>query len=434
MLIEGRPSALDALFAFGVALALSWLLVPLTERLARRVGAIDLPRERSLHQVPTPKLGGLAILAGAVVALALFLPWVSSTRALIAGAGLIAAVGVADDLFELGALPKLVGQIAAAMLPVFAGVAVFSFTLPFLGRVSLDHVLFHHVVVLGNVKVGHVLTVLGFVAVMNVINFIDGVDGLAAGVCVIASTTFAIIALSLNRTGAGVLAALTAGASLGFLRRGFPPAASFMGDTGSNLLGYLLAAVAVLGSLKTNAVVALLFPLCVLAVPILDSGFVIAKRIKYRRPIYVADRSHFHHRMANIGFSQRRTLAYLYSWALVLASLALALRFVPYSDNHGRFDPVWTAVMIACGVAAIAASIYLLLALEILKLRLSRFRELVGLGVPVSDPAEIDAGVAAELETGSFPAVDPETGEFAAVEPAPDGDRSRQGERDAKPL
>jgi UDP-GlcNAc:undecaprenyl-phosphate/decaprenyl-phosphate GlcNAc-1-phosphate transferase len=423
MLIEGRPSALDALFAFAVALALSWLLVPLTERLARRVGAIDQPRERSLHRIPTPKLGGLAILAGTVVAIALFLPWVTSTRALIAGAVLIAAVGVADDLFELGAAPKLIGQIAAAMFPVFAGIAVFSFTLPFLGRVSLDHVLVHNVVILGNVKVGHILTVLGFVAVMNVVNFIDGVDGLAAGVCVIASATFAIIALSLNRTGAGVLAALTAGGSLGFLRRGFPPAASFMGDTGSNLLGYLLAAVAVLGSLKTNAVVALFFPLCILAVPILDSGFVIAKRIKHRRPIYVADRSHFHHRMANIGFSQRRTLVYLYGWALVLAGLALALRFVPYSDNHGHFDAAWTAVMVACGVAAVAASIYLLLALEILKLRLSRFRELVGLGVPVSTPEEVDAGVATELETGTFPAVDPETGEFAAIESVPESER-----------
>ena len=423
MLIEGRPSALDALFAFAVALALSWLLVPLTERLARRIGAIDQPRERSLHRIPTPKLGGLAILAGTVVAIALFLPWVTSTRALIAGAMLIAAVGVADDLFELGAAPKLIGQIAAAMFPVFAGIAVFSFTLPFLGRVSLDHVLIHNVVILGNVKVGHILTVLGFVAVMNVVNFIDGVDGLAAGVCVIASGTFAIIALSLNRTGAGVLAALTAGGSLGFLRRGFPPAASFMGDTGSNLLGYLLAAVAVLGSLKTNAVVALFFPLCILAVPILDSGFVIAKRIKHRRPIYMADRSHFHHRMANIGFSQRRTLVYLYGWALVLAGLALALRFVPYSDNHGHFDAAWTAVMVACGVAAVAASVYLLLALEILKLRLSRFRELVGLGVPVSTQEEVDRGVATELETGTFPAVDPETGEFAAIEPVPEHER-----------
>jgi UDP-GlcNAc:undecaprenyl-phosphate GlcNAc-1-phosphate transferase len=416
MLIEGRPSAADALFAFALALVLCWLLVPLTELFARRVGAIDYPRERSLHQIPTPKLGGLAILAGTVIAIALFLPWVESTRALIAGAVLIAAVGAADDLFELGAVPKLAGQILAAMFPVFAGVAVFSFTLPFFGRVGLDHVLFHNVVLLGNVKVGHLLTIVGFVAVMNVINFIDGVDGLAAGVCFIAASTFAIIALSLNRTGAGVLAALTAGASLGFLRRGFPPAASFMGDTGSNLLGYLLAAVAVLGSLKTNAVVALFFPLCVLAVPILDSGFVIAKRIKHRRPIYLADRSHFHHRMANIGFSQRRTLAYLYGWALVLAGLALALRFVPYSDNHGHFDPLWTAVMVVCGVAAVAASVYLLLALEILKLRMSRFRELVGLGVPVSDPEAVDAGVATVLETGTFPAGAPESGEFAGVE------------------
>jgi UDP-GlcNAc:undecaprenyl-phosphate GlcNAc-1-phosphate transferase len=416
MLIEGRPDALDALFAFAVALVISWLLVPLTERLAGRVGAIDYPRERSLHQVPTPKLGGLAILAGTVLAIALFLPWVASTRALIAGALLITAVGVLDDLFDLGAVPKLAGQIVAATIPVFSGVAVSSFTLPFLGRVGLNDVLLNDVVLLGDVKLGYVLTVLGFVAVMNVINFIDGVDGLAAGVCVIASATFAIIALSLNRTGAGVLAALTAGGSLGFLRRGFPPAASFMGDTGSNLLGYLLAAVAVLGSLKTNAVVALFFPLCVLAVPILDSGFVIAKRIKHRRPIYVADRSHFHHRMANVGFSQRRTLVYLYGWALVLAGLALALRFVPYSDNHGHFDAAWTAVMIACGLAAFAASVYLLLALEILKLRLSRFRELVGLGVPVSAPEEVDAGVATELETGTFPAVDPETGEFAAID------------------
>ena len=194
---------------------------------------------------------------------------------------------------------------------------------------------------------------------INVINLIDGVDGLAAGVCVISAATLSIIALSLDRPGAGVLAALTAGGALGFLRHGFPPASSFMGDTGSNLLGYLLGAIAVQGALKTNAVVALFFPLIVLAVPILDTGFVIAKRIKYRQPIYRADRWHFHHRMANIGFSQRRTLAYLYGWALVMAGLALALRFVPYSDDHGHFDPLWTVVIIACWLAALAASVYL---------------------------------------------------------------------------
>ena len=144
---------------------------------------------------------------------------------------------------------------------------------------------------------------LGIVAVVNVINFLDGVDGLAAGVCTIAAITLAAIALSLERNAAGVLAALTAGAALGFLRHGFPPASSFMGDTGSNLLGYLLATASVQGALKTNAVIALAFPLIVLAVPILDTGFVVAKRLKYRQPIYQADSWHFHHRMANIGFS-----------------------------------------------------------------------------------------------------------------------------------
>ena len=287
-----------------------------------------------------------------------------------------------------------------------------------MGGVQLDHVLFRDVVVLGNVKVGHLLTVLGFVAVMNVINFIDGVDGLAAGVCVISAATFAIIALSLDRPGAGVLAAATAGASLGFLRHGFPPASSFMGDTGSNLLGYLLATVAVLGALKTNAVVALFFPLIVLAVPILDGGFVVAKRLKYRRPVYSADRWHFHHRMANIGFSQRRTLAYLYGWVAILAGLALALRFVPYSDNHGNFHAAWTVLIVVCGLTALAASVYLVVLLEILKLRRFRLRQLVGLrGPDAPPPEEVDAGVARELETGSFAAINPETGEFEAIDP-----------------
>ena len=192
-----------------------------------------------------------------------------------------------------------------------------------------------------------------------------------------------------------------------------------MGDTGSNLLGYLLGAIAVQGALKTNAVVALFFPLVVLAVPILDTGFVIAKRIKYRQPIYRADRWHFHHRMANIGFSQRRTLAYLYGWALVMAGLALALRFVPYSDDHGNFDPFWTAVIVVCLVAALAASFYLVITLEILKLRTTRFRELFGTRGAAPAEAEVDAGVARELETGSFAGGRP-------------GDRRARGARSAR--
>jgi UDP-GlcNAc:undecaprenyl-phosphate/decaprenyl-phosphate GlcNAc-1-phosphate transferase len=355
----------DALLAFIAAAAIAWLTVPYAERLAFRVGAIDHPKERSLHDKPMPRLSGLAILLGVEVAGWIWLPGDGESRSIMLGALAMAGVGVLDDIYDLPALPKLVGQIAAALIPVLAGVRVENLTLPFLGGFELH-------------AWAYPLTVLGIVAVVNVINFLDGVDGLAAGVCVIASVTLATIALSLERNEAGVLAALTAGAALGFLRHGFPPASSFMGDTGSNLLGYLLATASVQGALKTNAVVALAFPLMVLAVPVLDTGFVVAKRLKHRQPIYQADNWHFHHRMANKGFSQRRTVAYLYAWTTVMAALALGLRFVPYSDNHGHFNVLWTAVMLALIFAALAYSVYLIYVLEILKLRRGRINPETG--------------------------------------------------------
>jgi len=421
--MEPTPNSLDALLAFLLAGALAVLLVPATRRLAVRLGAIDHPNERSLHRDPTPKLGGLAILAGVLAASLIWLPWDGETRAILIGAVAISLLGVVDDVHELGPLPKLAGQTAAVIVPVAAGVTVESFTFPFLGRLDPGSVELLTLPWDGVVTLGEVGTVAGIVAVINVINLIDGVDGLASGVCVISALTLAVIALSLDRNAAGVLAALTAGAALGFLFHGFPPASTFMGDTGSNLLGYLLGVVAVQGALKTNAVVALFLPLIILAVPILDTGFVVAKRLKHRRPVYRADRWHFHHRMANIGFSQRRTLLYLYGWTLVMAALALALRFFPYSDDHGNFEAAWTAVMIVCGLLALGASVYLVTVLEILKLRQVRFRQLLSLrrqaGRPAPEAEEIDLAVAQELETGSFPVVDPETGEFEAVEGEP---------------
>jgi UDP-GlcNAc:undecaprenyl-phosphate GlcNAc-1-phosphate transferase len=365
----------DAALAFIAAAAIAWLLVPYAERLAFRVGAIDHPVARSLHEKPMPRLSGLAILVAVEAAGWIWLPGDTQSRWILIGAVAIAAVGVLDDIYDLPALPKLVGQIAAALIPVLAGVRVENLTLPFLGGFELH-------------GWGYPLTVLGIVAVVNVINFLDGVDGLAAGVCVIAAVTLATIALSLERNSAGVLAALTAGAALGFLRHGFPPASSFMGDTGSNLLGYLLATASVQGALKTNAVIALAFPLIVLAVPILDTGFVVAKRLKYRQPIYQADSWHFHHRMANKGFSQRRTVAYLYAWTIVMSALALALRFVPYSDNHGHFDALWTAVMLVLIAAALAYSVYLVYVLEILKLRRGKINPETG----EFEALELDSG------------------------------------------
>ena len=253
------------------------------------------------------------------------------------------------------------------------------------------------------------LTLIGIVAVMNVVNFTDGADGLAAGVCTIAAATFAIIALSLDRDDAGVLAALTAGAAVGFLWHNFHPASIFMGDAGSNLLGLLLACVAIQGVLKTAAVVALFFPLLILAVPALDATFVVAKRIKYGRPVYSADRWHFHHRFANIGFSQRRTVLYLYGWTLSLAALALAMRFVPYSEDDGTLNAGWALVIAGFALVAFAASIYLVIVLEILKFKRFRERELrrqVETGeIPALSESEIEDEIEREVETGEFEAV-----------------------------
>jgi UDP-GlcNAc:undecaprenyl-phosphate GlcNAc-1-phosphate transferase len=209
-----------------------------------------------------------------------------------------------------------------------------------------------------------------------------------------------------------VLAALTAGASVGFLWHNFHPASIFMGDSGANLLGLMLACVAIQGVLKTAAVVALFFPLVILLVPFLDTAFVIAKRIKYRQPVHQADRWHFHHRFTNIGFSQRRTVLYLYAWTVSLAALALALRFVPYSDDDGTLNAGWALVMAGFFVIAIAASVYLVIVLEILKFRRFREREIrkeIETGeMPALTEEQIEHEIAREVETGEFEAVSPE--------------------------
>lgn len=382
---------LDALYAFAVAAVASAVLTPLVGRVAVRLGAVDQPRERGLSDRPTPLLGGVAMLAGVLGAAALFMPGHDETRAILAGAAVITVVGALDDVVELHPALKLAGQALAALIPVRAGVTVENITLPFAGAIDFG-------------GAGEWLTLVGLVAVMNVVNFSDGIDGLAAGVCLISALTFSVIAFDLERDSAGVLAALTAGAALGFLVHNFHPASIFMGDSGSNLLGLLLGCIAVQGALKTNALIALVGPLVILAVPFLDSTFVVLRRLKYRRKPWEPDAEHFHHRFSRIGFSQRRTVLYLYGWTVTLAGLALALRFVPYSDDAGHFDAAWTAVMAVLGTLAVAASLYLVYVLEIFKFRRLRERQL-----RAQDPAtaehEIDARVERELETGEFQAV-----------------------------
>jgi UDP-GlcNAc:undecaprenyl-phosphate GlcNAc-1-phosphate transferase len=377
----------DGLRGLLVAFVVATLVTPVAGWLARRVGAVDTPRARGLAEQATPLLGGLAIFAGAITAALLFLPGDSRYHAIIAAAALIAFVGAIDDALPLHPVLKLAGQVGAALILVRSGVQVDNFTLPFVRGVDLG-------------GLGGPLTVIGLVAIMNMVNFTDGVDGLAAGVCAIAAAAFAVIAFDLQRDAAGVLALITCGAALGFLVHNFHPARIFMGDCGSNLLGLLLGATIVEGSLKTSAAVALFLPLVVLAVPFLDTTFVVLKRMKYRRKVYLPDTNHFHHRFSRIGFSQRRTVAYLYGWTLTMAAVAVALRFIPYSDDHGHFRTGWTTVMIALIALGLFASVYVVYTLEILKLKRFRMRT-----EPEAAELDIEAEIERELETGDFPSV-----------------------------
>jgi UDP-GlcNAc:undecaprenyl-phosphate/decaprenyl-phosphate GlcNAc-1-phosphate transferase len=388
-------SVSDAVFGFLVAFAVAALLTPLTARVAVRVGAVDRPRERGLATGGTPLLGGVAILAAVLVAAALFLSFTpiveDRLRGILWAAALVTLVGALDDRFELPPGAKLLGQVGAALIAVRSGVKVENVTIPFLGPERFG-------------SAGGWLTGVGLVATMNIVNFSDGIDGLAAGVCGISGVAFAVIAFDLQRNHAAVLSAITAGAALGFLIHNFHPASVFMGDAGSNLLGLLLGAIAVEGAVKTQAVLALLFPLVVLAVPFLDTTFVVLKRVKYRRAVWRADQNHFHHRFDRIGFSQRRTVLYLYAWTVALAGFAVALRFVPYSDHHGHLHGGWTAFMAALGLLVAAASVYLVYVLEILK-----FRRLHAMRTrharPEATEEEIDRDVRDRFETGEFEAL-----------------------------
>jgi len=192
-------------------------------------------------------------------------------------------------------------------------------------------------------------------------------------VCGIAGATYAILALSLGKPDPAILSAIVAGACLGFLRHNFFPARIFMGDSGALCLGFILASVSIQGLLKTASTVVLVLPLLVLAVPILDTSFVVAKRLKYNLPVYGADRSHLHHRFLDIGFSQRRAAVTMWLWCASLAGAALATRFVPFREG-GEWHLWETLLVLAIGLFAIAFSVYVVYLLEIVKLANPRIR------------------------------------------------------------
>ncbi len=347
-----------AVWACGLAAAIVLALTPLTARLAQRIGAVDVPTDRPhVHSRPIPRIGGIAIVVAIVVGWLAFVGSDGPYLGIIIGMVCVAVVGLVDDVHGLRPRTKLLAVAAIALIPVVGfGVKVDHLTLPVIGDHDIG-------------AAAYPLTVLWIALLANLVNLIDGIDALAAGIVSIAALAFALLAASLAHTDAAVLSAVVCGATLGFLRHNYHPAKTFMGDTGALALGFLLAALSVEGLLKTAAAVTLMAPLLVLAVPILDTSFVVLKRLKYRRPPWDADHNHFYHRFLRIGLSQRRTALYLHVWAALLAAYAILARFVQLRPHSGRIDLSNAAVLGAAGLVVVAISVWMVYALEILKVR-----------------------------------------------------------------
>jgi UDP-GlcNAc:undecaprenyl-phosphate GlcNAc-1-phosphate transferase len=355
---------LEVVYASLLAFAVVVLLTPAVGGMARRLGVVDLPGGRRVNELPVPRLGGIGLFLGMLVPALAFLPLGHQTRGILLGATIAVMVGIVDDFRGLPWYAKLGGQIAAASVPVAFGVWIDRFTLPFVGIHTLP------------AGVGIPLSILWIVAIMNMVNFLDGLDGLAAGVAAIAGLTFSVIALSLGKVDAAILSAIVFGACVGFLRHNFYPARIIMGDSGALLLGYMLGAISVQGLLKTAATVALFFPLLVLAVPIVDTTFVVVRRVRHGERIFEADQAHLHHRFLRRGFSQRRAAVTIWAWCATLAAAAFATRFVPFRA-HGVWHPWWTLLAVAIGFLAVLFSVYVVYVLEIVKLgnRIQRRRK-----------------------------------------------------------
>ena len=361
-------------WGFVLAAALVLVLTPLAIRLAPMIGAQDLETDRPrVHTGAIPRTGGLAIVAGILIPAAIFVhPDSGPLLGILIGTLGVAVVGLIDDTRGMRPSVKLLSVAAIALIPV-AGydLTIEHFNIPLLGTFDFGWA-------------AYPLTVLWIVVIANLVNLIDGMDALAAGIVAIAALTIALLAASFDRTDSAALAAITAGSTLAFLRHNYHPAKVFMGDTGALALGFLLASIAVEGVTKTAATIALAGPLLVLAVPILDTTFVVLKRLKYRRAPWDADHNHFYHRFLRIGFSQRRTVAYLHLWAILVSAYAILVRFVP-PRPEGIWDLGNSLIVAAAGLVVLAASIWMVYRLEILK---ARHLQAVGLGRFAREPEE----------------------------------------------
>ncbi len=309
--------AIRILITVAVGFIISFAATPIVKGFAQRVGAMDVPGEaRRVHDHPIPRMGGLAIFLGFLLSVLLFADITRQMQGILLGCVIIVATGAVDDIISLNAWVKLALQILAAVVAVLHGVEINVLANPAVWSSKAY-------LILGNLSIP--ITILWIVGITNSVNLIDGLDGLAVGVSTISSLTMLVIALLVSDGSVAVVLAALAGACVGFMPYNLNPAKIFMGDTGALLLGYVLATMSILGLFKFYAVVSFAVPLLAVAVPLFDTVFSFCRRLLRGQSPMHPDRGHFHHRLIDMGLSQKQAVAVLYSISAILGLAAVVI-------------------------------------------------------------------------------------------------------------
>ena len=300
--------------------------------MARMVNGFDHPSKRRVNTRPIPNTGGIAIFAAFMISYYLFNDHSLSTYGIMFGATFIFILGLIDDIFEISPLVKLLGQIGAASILIYYGIQINFITNPLGGMIYLGYFSFP-------------ITILWVVGITNTVNLIDGLDGLAAGISIIATVTLFAVAMQEYRLIPAVLAIALAGSLSGFLKYNFHPAEIFMGDSGSMFTGFILASISATGALKSAAAVTIIVPILALGVPIFDTIFAIVRRLYHNKPIGEADRGHIHHRLLALGWSHRQAVIIVYGSSLLLGATALIINGLNIKNGMILFGLAVTGVI-----------------------------------------------------------------------------------------
>lgn len=316
-MFPNMPLWLKLVLAAVVSLVICFLMTPPVKRFAEKVGAMDVPNDdRRMHNHPIPRMGGLAIFFGFVLSTLLFVDMSTQLMGLLLGAVIIAAMGAVDDIVALNAWIKLAGQIVAAIVAIRCGIVFDAISNPnFLSPTT-------------TIEIGWLsvpLTLLWIVGCTNAVNLIDGLDGLAVGVSAISSLTMLVVSVIVADPAVSIILAALTGACIGFMPYNMNPAKIFMGDVGSQLLGFVLAVVSIMGMFKLHAIISFIVPALALAVPLADTIFAFFRRLLKGQSPFHADKGHFHHRLLAMGLSQKQAVAVIYGVSAVFGLLAVLL-------------------------------------------------------------------------------------------------------------